>query len=105
MKLFLIAAAGVMFLFGAARLQAQDESDDGSTRTTNAKGIVNITFSPEMGVYLLAEQSITNGMLTNALKVCDEVLATNAAQRWARLARMQVYFEMGNLGGRGTGFH
>jgi len=75
---------------------AEEVSDDGRHLVTNAAGQVTLMLSPEEWVWSDALNYIGRGYATNALAKCDSILATNAMDRWARLARMEVYVALGD---------
>ena len=78
-------------LMSFVSLKAQESSDDGRTYVTNSDGQVNLLGSQEEWVWSEVYTALERGYVTNALKVCNQVLEKNPKQRWAKLARMEVW--------------
>jgi tetratricopeptide (TPR) repeat protein len=88
----------LLLLMGALScylLNAQPPSDDGMTYVTNSDGRVSLVGSQEELVWSDVHTALRKGYITNALAICNGVLATDPKQRWAKLARMQVWGELG----------
>jgi hypothetical protein len=96
---FQIVVANALLTMALAPMSsaAQGVSDDGSYYTTNAAGLVSYQFSPELAAVDMVKFYREKGLLTNALQVCNAVLATNATHRWARFYRMELYADIGDL--------
>jgi tetratricopeptide (TPR) repeat protein len=91
----LFALLLVMEILSSAAAKAQMTSGDGSTIVTNSDGTIAVFISPEEHIWSSVQRLLDTGKITNALDVCNKELATNPTQRWAKLARMQVWGELG----------
>jgi predicted Zn-dependent protease len=74
---------------------AQELSDDGSTYSTNSDGRLVRTESLEVSQIQIIIRLRGAGSLDGALSLCNGLLSTNAANRWAILERMDIYGDMG----------
>ena len=82
-------------LLSFVSLKAQGSSDDGRTYVTNSDGQVSLWGSQEEWVWSEVYTALERGYVTNALNICNQVLEKNPKQRWAKLARMEVWEKLG----------
>jgi hypothetical protein len=74
-----------------------NQSNDGRTLSRDSDGALTLSISREEADISPVTNSRLSGNLQKALELCNEMLATNATQRWAVNARMQIFGEMGEF--------